>query len=149
MVAQPSGAEFRALFQLGRPVPVVDTALADLDTALSVFLKLDDGATSFFLESVEGDQRWSRFSVVGIGSRATFRADAGTVTVTRNGSEQSTELPADRSQDPLDHLRELIDELRPTDVDGLPTFAGGAVGYLSYDWVRYVEDLPDDVDPGA
>ena len=144
MVARPSGAEFRALFQLGRPVPVVDTALADLDTALSVFLKLDDGETSFFLESVEGDQRWSRFSVVGLGSRASFRADAGMVTITVGGSERSIELPADRSEDPLDHLRELIDELRPAETDGLPTFVGGAVGYLSYDWVRYVEDIPDD-----
>jgi anthranilate synthase component 1 len=144
MVANPTGAEFRALFQSARPVPVVDSVLADLDTSLSVFLKLDDGATAFFLESVEGDQRWSRFSVVGLGSRAAFTARGHTITIARNGSTQTIELAADRSVDPLDHLRGLIEELRPVDIEGLPTFAGGAVGYLAYDWVRYVEDLPDD-----
>jgi anthranilate synthase component 1 len=144
MVAAPTGAEFRALFQLGRPVPVVDSVLADLDTSLSVFLKLDDGVTSFFLESVEGDQRWSRFSVVGLGSRATFTARHGVVTITRNGTTETIELPPDRSVDPLSHLRSLIDELKPAAIDGMPTFVGGAVGYLAYDWVRYVEDLPDD-----
>ncbi len=143
MVANPTGAEFRALFQLGRPVPVVDTVLADLDTSLSVFIKLDDGVTSFFLESVEGDQRWSRFSVVGLGSRATFTAHRGTITISRNDATETIELPNDRTVDPLDHLRHLIDELRPADIEGLPTFVGGAVGYLAYDWVRYVEDLPD------
>jgi len=142
-MVRPDRDTFRALARRARVVPLVREVLADLDTPLGIFLKLDDGETSFLFESVEGEENWSRFSVIGVGTRATFVAKDGRVDITQGGQTRSVDLPADRSVDPLEELRRLIDELRPIDVPDLPQFAGGAVGYLSYDWVRYVEELPD------
>ena len=142
-MARPDRDSFRALARSAAVVPVVREVLADLDTPLAIFLKLDDGRTSFLLESVDGDESRSRFSIIGCGARARFVARDGQVEITRGAEVRTISLPADRSRDPLEELRTLLAELRPLDLPDLPRFAGGAVGYLSYDWVRYVEDLPD------
>ncbi len=142
-MARPDRESFRALCRGAAVVPLVREVLADLDTPLSIFLKVDDGDSAFLLESVEPDESWGRFSVIGVGARARFVARDGRVEITRRGAVETIELPADRSRDPLDELRRLQAELRPLELPDLPRFAGGAVGYLSYDWVRYVEALPD------
>jgi anthranilate synthase component 1 len=72
-----------------------------------------------------------------------FEARAGVVEIVRGGERQRHRLASDRSEDPLDLLRRLLVELRPAPLPDLPRFAGGAVGYVSYDWVRYVERLPE------
>ncbi len=143
-MVRPDRDDFRALARSAAVVPLVREVLADLDTPLAIFLKLDDGETSFLLESVEGGESWSRFSIIGLGARARFVARDGRVEITRGDAVQTFDLAADHSQDPLDHLRTLSHELQPLALPDLPRFAGGAVGYLSYDWVRYVEDIPDD-----
>lgn len=145
-MVRPDLTGFLELAKQGRPVPLVREVLADLDTPLGIFLKLDDGESSFLFESVEGGENWSRFSVIGTGSRASLRARGAQVEVARHGQGplEIHELPADHSRDPLEFLRQLLDELRPADLSGAPRFfPGGAVGYLAYDWVRYVERLPD------
>jgi anthranilate synthase component 1 len=143
-MARPDRDTFRALAARGLAVPLVREVLADLDTPLSVFRKVDDGRTSFLFESVEGDERWGRYSFIGVGSRATFTARGREVRIERGGEVERVPLPPDHSRDPLDHLRPLIASLHPAELPGLPRFAGGAVGYLAYDWVRYVERLPDE-----
>ena len=70
----PTAEAFAVLARRGNLVPVVREVLADCDTPLSVFRKLDDGSTSFLLESVEGGERWARYSFIGTGARAIFRA---------------------------------------------------------------------------
>ena len=143
-MVRPDPESFREFARSGRAVPLVREILADLDTPVSTFLKLDDGRSSFLFESAEGGKDWGRFSFIGLGARASFVARAGMLEIARpDGSVTRTELPADRSLDPLDRLRELLAELAPVRLDGLPRFAGGAVGYVGYDWVRYVERLPD------
>ena len=142
-MVRPDRESFRALARRGGVVPLVHEVLADLDTPLAIFLKIDDGRSAFLLESAEGDEAWSRFSAIGVGERARFVARDGRVEIRRGERTESIELPADRSLDPLSLLRALMDELRPVALPDLPRFAGGAVGYLSYDWVRYVEELPD------
>ncbi len=143
-MVRPDRAEFRALARRGAPVPLVREVLADLDTPLSAFLKIDDGETAFLFESMEGGERWSRYSFIGVGSRARFLARGGRVEISRPGlPPRVVTLPPDHSEDPLGLLRDLLGELRPLELPGLPPFAGGAVGFLSYDWVRYVERLPD------
>ena len=143
-MVRPDLASFRALAARGPIVPLVREVLADLDTPLATFLKVDDGETTFLFESAEGEEHWGRFSFIGFGACATLIARDGRVEITRDGEREIIELPRDHSVDPLSHLRTLIAELRPVELPGLPRFAGGAVGYLSYDWVRYVERLPEE-----
>jgi anthranilate synthase component 1 len=122
-------------------VPVVREILADMDTPLSLFRRLDDGRTSFLFESVEGGEKWGRFSFIGAGARALFRARGGIVEWEEAGSVERLEV----SGDPLEVLRERLARVRPATIEGtrLPRFLGGAVGYVGYDWVRFVEEIPD------
>jgi anthranilate synthase component 1 len=126
-----------------RAVPLVREVVADLDTALAIFLKVDDRRHAFLFESNEGGEHWGRYSFIGLGARAVFEARGGKVEITRGAARETHALAADRSQDPLDLLRRLLAELRPAPLPDLPRFSGGAVGYVSYDWVRYVERLPE------
>ncbi len=144
-MVSPDRDTFRALAARGQPIPLLREVLADLDTPLSIFRKLDDGETTFLLESAEGGEKWGRFSFVGVGARARFRAAGGEVQISRRGELRRIALSAEHREDPLDHLRPLLQAERPVDVPGIewPRFSGGAVGYIAYDWVRYVERLPE------
>ena len=116
---------------------------ADLDTALSLFKRLDDGETSFLFESVAGAEKWARYSFMGRGARAVFRARGQAVEWTEAGRTQRLQIEGD----PLDYLRDklaAIDAVIPETGGDLPPFLGGAVGFVSYDWVRFVEKIPDD-----
>jgi anthranilate synthase component 1 len=138
---RPSLEAFAELAARGNLIPVVREIAADLDTPLSLFRRLDDGRTSFLLESVEGGERWARFSFLGAGARAVFRARGSEVEWSQGGATEWRRAAGD----PLEILREKLRELRPVapaDL-GLPPFAGGAVGLVGYDWVRFVERVPD------
>ena len=114
---------------------------ADLDTPLSLFSRLDDGETSFLLESVEGGVKWAHYSFMGTGARAQFRARGSEVEWVEAGRHESYTAEGD----PLEVLRERLADLRQVIPEGLelPRFIGGAVGVVGYDWVRFVEDVPD------
>jgi anthranilate synthase component 1 len=142
-MVRPDLETFRTLARSAAAVPLVREVLADQDTPLAIFRKVDDGSFSVLFESNEGGEHWGRYSFMGIGARAIFRARRGQVEIERSGETRRIALAADRSEDPLDHLRRLLAELRPAPLADLPRFAGGAVGYVSYDWVRYVERLPE------
>ncbi len=145
---RPSLEEFESLAARGNLIPVVREILADHDTPLSLFRRLDDDRTSFLLESVEGGEKWGRFSFIGSGARAEFRArgvqvsgDLGSeVEWIEDGHSTIHQLAGD----PLEFLRAKLSELEqvtPDDLE-LPRFIGGAVGMVGYDWVRFVEHLP-------
>ena len=138
---RPSQESFEELAQRGNWIPVVREILADLDTPLSLFRRLDDGRTSFLFESVEGGEKWGRFSFIGCGSRAIFRARGGDVEWEEGGRVERLEVEGD----PLEVLRERLAAKRPVPLEDatLPRFLGGAVGFVSYDWVRFVERIPD------
>ena len=138
---RPSQEVFQELARRGNLVPVVREILADLDTPLSIFRRLDDGRTSFLFESVEGGEKWARYSFIGTGARAIFRARGRDVEWIEDGRTESIRAEGD----PLEILRDRLANLRavvPEGVD-LPRFLGGAVGVIGYDWVRFVEDIPD------
>jgi anthranilate synthase component 1 len=140
-VLRPSPERFAELATEGNLVPVVREIMADLDTPLSIFRRLDDGRTSFLLESVEGGQKWARYSFIGTGARAIFRARKNLVEWDEGGKRERLEV----SGDPLEFLRAKLEALQPvypSDLE-LPRFVGGAVGMISYDWVRFVERIPD------
>ncbi len=138
---KPSREEVLALFEKGDLVPVYRVLLADLETPVSVFMKLTQaGEVAFLLESVEGGEKVGRYSFIGVNPSQTLFVNQGVVTHTQNGSRTQYALPD--GQDPLHALKNILSQYHPVKVAGLPRFVGGAVGYLSYDVVRYFERLP-------
>jgi anthranilate synthase component I len=119
-------------------VPVFAELPADLDTPLSAYLRLRPGPYSFLLESVEGGEKWARYSFLGTDPLMVLSAKDGRITLKRGGAK-TQRLP---DGDPLDALRGLLKEFQPVSVPGLPRFQGGAVGFLAYDMVRHMERLP-------
>jgi anthranilate synthase component 1 len=138
---RPAQDAFERLASRGTLIPVVREILADLDTPLSLFRRLDDGRSAFLLESVEGGERWGRYSFLGTGARAIFRARGREVEWTEAGQTRRITAPGD----PLELLRARLSERRVALPEGveLPRFLGGAVGMVGYDWVRFVERIPD------
>jgi anthranilate synthase component I len=134
----PEFDEFCVLARQGNLVPVTREILADLETPVSAFLKIDDGGDAFLLESVEGGEKWARYSFLGVAPELILHGKGRIVTEERAG-----EPPAQRaSADPLNVVRDLLRRYRPVAVPGLPRFSGGLVGYLGYDLVRFFEKLP-------
>jgi anthranilate synthase component I len=111
---------------------------ADLETPISIYLKLRDGQPSYLLESVEGGERLGRYSFVGLQPERILRAWRGRAELSVGGRRQEYDL---RGRDMLALLRELLRDA-PAPVPGLPRNGGGAVGYLAYDVVRDLERLP-------
>jgi anthranilate synthase component 1 len=134
----PSFDTFKAKASQGNLIPVYREIMADLETPVAAFLKLDRGDFSFLLESVEGGEKWGRYCFLGGAPSIIFQSKGRRVEITR---DEQTEAQED--VDPLDALKQLMGEFHPVEVEGLPRFFGGAVGYLSYDMVRFFERLPD------
>lgn len=130
--------EFRALAAEGNLIPLYREILADYETPVSAFAKIDHGPTAYLLESVAGGENWARYSFLGSGSSAVIREEKGDLVLTRGKKN----LRIQSRGNPLERLRELMQEYRPVTVPGLPRFVGGAVGYFSYDMVRTFEELP-------
>jgi anthranilate synthase component 1 len=136
----PERATFREMAASGHArVPVYRTILSDLDTPVSAFLKLAGQPYTFLLESVEGGEKWGRYSVLGLPVRERITVAGHTFTRFRDDAvvEQSDVA------DPLGRARQWIGEVSVAPLDALPRFSGGAVGSFGYDSVRFIEDLPD------
>jgi len=116
-------------------IPVVREILADLDTPLSTWLKLADAPYSYLLESVEGGEKWGRFSIIGLPCRSRVRVRGRSVSVERDG-EVVEQVEA---RDPLAWIAEFESRFRAVRVPQLPRFTGGLVGYFGYDTVRWIE----------
>ncbi len=129
-------AQFEALAtQNYNRIPIARTILADLDTPLSAFLKLCDGPYSYLLESVQGGEKWGRYSIIGLPARTLLRVSDHTIQVVTDG-EVCEELEV---EDPLEWIETFKGRYRVPDLPELPKFTGGLVGYFGYDTVRYVE----------
>ena len=133
----PTREEFRALAAQGNLIPVSTELIADAETPISAFKKLDKGGYSFLLESAENSDEGGRYSFVGTDPRLLFRAEGRSIIVTEYGESREFEAPGD----PLEELRKLMAGYRPVSVPGLPRFSGGAVGYMAYDAVRFFEPM--------
>ncbi len=135
----PDFAEFSRLAEPGRMVPVAIEIPFDLDTPVTAFSKLRRGAFSFLLESVEGGERWARFSFLGSEPREVWRLDGSDIRLwTPAGGWGEPET----TSDPFGAFEAWITRHEPVEFAGLPRFWGGAVGFFGYDTVRWIERLP-------
>ena len=137
----PTLKEFRDKAKEGNTVPVYRPILADMETPVSAFYKLMPDNYAFLLESVEGGEQVARYSFLGGEPSILFRTKGHEVTIEHLSTGEKVRKDYD---DPLKALEELMHNYQPVKVDGLPEFHGGAVGYMTYDMVRFVEELPDD-----
>ncbi len=116
-------------------VPVALEILADLDTPLSVYLKLAQGPWSYLLESAQGGEAWGRYSIIGLPARTIIKVFGHRVQVLTNRAVAQDEEVAD----PLAFIEDFQARFKVAPAPGLPRFHGGLVGYFGYDCVRYVE----------
>jgi anthranilate synthase component 1 len=123
----------------GGMIPVTRAVVLDGDTPVTAFAKLHRGAYGFLLESLEGGERWARYTFLATEPREVFRYRGRTCERWTAGGGWTV---ADTDVAPLDHLARLMRRHPPVSVPGLPRFTGGAVGYLGYDIVRTIESLP-------
>ncbi len=128
--------EFQKLAAQGyNRIPLMREVLADLDTPLSAYLKLADGPYSYLFESVQGGEKWGRYSIIGLPCRTILRVAGHDIAVEKDGAVVETL----RVTDPLAWIENFRTRYRVPEVAGLPRFTGGMVGYFGYDTVRYIE----------
>ncbi len=141
MMTHPPREVFLAQATPGSLIPVWQEFHADLETPVSAFLKIasrfpDD---HFLLESVEGGEKWARYSFIGFEPYIRVRVDRTTVTITRG---RETEV-REGAVDPLNELEGILKDIEYLHAEGLPRLSGGAVGFIGYDYVRNIERIPD------
>lgn len=128
--------EFDALAKQGyNRIPLVMETFADLDTPLSLYLKLANQPYSYLLESVQGGERFGRYSIIGLPAKTRIVAHGRQVQVIAN--DVVVETTADIN--PLDFIKAYQSRFKTPPYDGLPRFTGGLAGYFGYETVRYIE----------
>ncbi|MFS1524148.1 anthranilate synthase component I [Microbulbifer sp. 2304DJ12-6] len=129
-------SEYARLVSAGyNRIPLVRRVLADIETPLSTYLKLAAGPYSYLFESVQGGEKWGRYSIIGLPARTLLRVRGNVVTVERDGEVVESETSAD----PLAFVERFQKRYRVPELPDLPRFHGGLVGYFGYDCVRYIE----------
>jgi len=142
MQVEPSQTAFADAYQRGEAQVVWTTLVGDLETPVSAFLKLGGGRPmSFLLESVEGGAARGRYSIIGVAPDLIWRARGRQAEVNRNALAKPDAF-SPCPEPPLEALHALIEESRIALPDVLPPMAAGVFGYLGYDMVRLMEDLP-------
>ncbi|MEK7688754.1 MAG: anthranilate synthase component I, partial [Deltaproteobacteria bacterium] len=121
----------------GNLIPVFREIMADMDTPVSAFKNIDNGGPAFLFESVEGGEKWGRYSLLGVEPKVIFKSKGDNVEIITDSKKET------RKGDPITVLKELLSGYRPVLDGDLPRFYGGAVGYIGYDMVRFFENLPD------
>jgi anthranilate synthase component 1 len=128
--------QYRALAAQGyNRIPLMREVLADLDTPLGVYLKLAQGPYSYFLESVQGGEKWGRYSFIGLPCRTVLKVSGDQLRVEQNGHV----IESVQTDDPFAFIEAFQQRYRIPELPQLPRFNGGLVGYFGYDTVRYVE----------
>lgn len=134
----PNKEDFIKLAKKANLIPVYSQILADFETPLSSFAKIDKGDYSFLFESVEGGERIARYSFLGSSPSLVFSSKGNKVSLHEGKVTNSF-----TAKDPIDELKKILSRYKFANVKGLPRFCGGLVGFLGYDMVRFMEDIPD------
>lgn len=135
----PDFNSFMEMTKQGNLIPVYREILADTETPVSALMKMNSRKHIFLLESVEGGEKWGRYTFMGADPRTIFRVRGDEVLIEEGQSLHCRP----HGGDPIGMFRELMSQYKPVEVSGLPRFYGGAVGFLGYDMVRFIERLPD------
>jgi anthranilate synthase component 1 len=136
MQIHPSRSEFVALANQGNIIPVYADLMADLETPVSAYAKVRGAGPSFLLESIEGGENLSRYSIIGCRPRKVFRCGATTTTITHaDGRVDTLPTPAD----PLTLLEAEMKPYQPVRLPDMARFVGGAVGFLGYEYIARIE----------
>ncbi len=116
-------------------IPLAREVFADLDTPLSVYLKLANNPYSYLFESVQGGEKWGRYSIIGLGCSTRLKVFGHEVTL------ETDDQVIDRQtvDDPLQYIENYLESFKVAEFDCLPRFNGGLVGYFGYDTIRYIE----------
>jgi anthranilate synthase component 1 len=116
-------------------IPVCREVLADLDTPLSAYLKLADGAYSYLFESVHGGEQWGRYSIIGLPCKTVVKITGNQIRLEQNGELLETIT----HDNPLIWIEQFKSRYKVPDIDTLPRFNGGLVGYFGYETIGYIE----------
>jgi anthranilate synthase component 1 len=136
MDIHPTREEFLALARTGNMIPVYADLMADFETPVSAYSKLRASGPAYLLESVEGGERLSRYSFIGCRPRKTFSCGPSTTEI-REPGQPARSVPT--PSDPLQLVEAELQQFHPVRLPGLPRFTGGAVGFLSYEYVTRIE----------
>jgi anthranilate synthase component 1 len=138
---KPTLEQVEAMADKGNLIPIHRDLPADMETPVSIYLKLQDEGPSFLLESVSGGEQVARYSFIGVRPRGVLTTFDNEVYISGDGHGRT--IPLENGLDPLAALKQEMARYKPVRLADLPRFIGGAVGYLSYDAVRRFERLPD------
>ncbi|GAB4559146.1 MAG: anthranilate synthase component I [Haliangiales bacterium] len=144
----PSRDAFLAAATRGNLIPVYRELVADSDTPVSAYAKLNQPDYGFILESVVGGENWASYSFIGGAPRAVLRCRDQRAELTWYEDGVAGETERWDAADPSAALAEVMGRFTPVSMPGLPRFWGGAVGWMGYDLVRAFERLPEQTAPG-
>ncbi len=131
----PSYDEFRSLIQRGNLIPLIVDLVADVETPVSAFAKIDNDGACFLFESAEKSEESGRFSFIGVDPLAIFQSNGSLISISENGKTKSFKTKSD----PLDELQKLLGRFQFVSRPEISHFLGGAVGYIGYDAARFFE----------
>ena len=131
-----SETEFNQLANKGyNRIPLMREVLADFDTPLSTYMKLCAAPYSYLFESVQGGEKWGRYSIIGLPAKKIITVDGNQITIT----EKNVILEKYNIDDPLAEIERIQKTYKVAEIDGMPRFNGGLVGYFGYETIRYIE----------
>ncbi len=133
----PKKDVFKKLAETANVIPVTKEIYSDTKTPIGIFIHFAAQENCFLLESIEGGEKWGRYSFIGRNPYMTFSSSENTVTI----EDENGKLV--KNGNPFEELKKLLDNFKYAKIEGLPRFTGGAVGYFGYDMVRHIEELPD------
>jgi anthranilate synthase component 1 len=138
---KPTLAQVETMANKGNLIPIHRDLPADMETPVSIYLKLQDEGPCFLLESVSGGEQVARYSFIGVRPRGLLTTFGNEVYLSSEGHGRTITL--EDGLDPLAVLKQEMQKYKPVRLADLPRFIGGAVGFISYDGVRRFEKLPD------
>jgi anthranilate synthase component I len=131
-----SETEFNQLANKGyNRIPLMREVLADFDTPLSTYMKLCAAPYSYLFESVQGGEKWGRYSIIGLPAKKIITVNGNQITIT----EKNVILEKYNIDDPLAEIERIQKTYKVAEIDGMPRFNGGLVGYFGYETIRYIE----------
>ncbi|MBU1043234.1 MAG: anthranilate synthase component I [Candidatus Omnitrophica bacterium] len=139
----PNLEQFKKLSKKGNVIPVYRELLADLETPVSAFMKIDNSKYAYLLESVEGGEKIARYSFLGNNPSLILRSKGQNVEILKKTDKGFEKTLIRNPEGPLAEIKKIVKQYKFVNVEGLPRFCGGLVGYMGYDTVRFYEEIPD------